>query len=112
MLKEGLFHSTDSGAKFTKLAGIESVDFLAIGKASPQNPSAPAIYVLGKTATVAKSLFRSSDNGATWTDLGPPAIGKEPLAMAADRRVYGRVFFGTGGNGIIMGEISSSTNIP
>jgi len=109
MLKEGLFHSIDSGAKFTKIADIESVDFMAIGKASPQNPSVPTVYILGKTANVAKSLFRSTDNGVTWTDLGPPSIGKPPLAMAADRRVYGRVFFGTGGNGIIVGEINTSS---
>jgi len=106
MLKEGLFHSTDSGTTFTKVPGIESSDFLAIGKG---NSSVPAVYVLGKTATVAKSLFRSNDNGATWTDLGLPEIGKEPFAMAADRRFYGRVFFGTGGNGIMMGEIGSDT---
>ncbi|HSH94712.1 MAG TPA: hypothetical protein VK968_11250, partial [Roseimicrobium sp.] len=104
MLKEGLFHSTDSGAKFTKIAGIDSVDFLAVGKASPSNPGVPAVYILGKMGAVEKSLFRSIDNGATWTDLGVPAIGKSPFCMAADRCVFGRVYFGTTGNGAMVGE--------
>ncbi|MEY3898187.1 MAG: hypothetical protein RLZZ214_3708 [Verrucomicrobiota bacterium] len=108
MLKEGLFHSTDSGAKFTKIAGIESVDFMAVGKAAPGNPTVPSVYILGKMGDVAKSLFRTTDNGATWTNLGIPAIGKTPLCMAADRQVYGRVFFGTGGNGFLFGEIDPS----
>ena len=109
MLKEGLFHSTDSGAKFTKIPAVESVDFMAVGKASPGNPTVPAVYVLGKVNKAATSLYRSLDNGATWTDLGAPTIGRSPQSMAADRRVYGRVFFATGGNGIMMGEIDSSS---
>ncbi|MEY3898185.1 MAG: hypothetical protein RLZZ214_3706 [Verrucomicrobiota bacterium] len=108
MLKQGLFHSTDSGAKFTKIAGIESVDFLAVGKASPSNPEVPAVYILGKMGAVEKSLFRSTDNGVTWTDLGLPDIGKTPFCMAADRLEYGRVFFGTTGNGFLSGVIDSS----
>jgi hypothetical protein len=104
MIKAGLFHSSDSGTTFTKIAAVESVDFMAIGKAAPSGPATPAIYVLGKMNNAAKSLYRSLDEGATWTDLGLPAIGKTPLSMAADRRVYGRVFFGTAGNGILMGE--------
>ncbi len=107
MLKEGLFHSIDSGAKFTKIAAVESVDFMAVGKASPSNPSVPSVYILGKLNKLGKSLYRSIDNGATWTDLGSPAIGRTPQSMAADRRVYGRIFFATGGNGIMVGEIDS-----
>jgi hypothetical protein len=103
-MKEGLFHSTDSGETFTRITDVKGVDFLAIGKASPANPDIPAVYVLGKVNSDVKSLHRSTDNGSTWTDLDLPEIGKTPLTMAADRRVYGRVFFGTGGNGILMGE--------
>lgn len=103
--KHGLFHSTDSGATFTKIDDIDSVDFLGVGKASPSNPDIPAVYVLGKMGEVEKSLFGSIDNGETWTDLGVPAIGKSPFCMTADRRVFGRVFFGTSGNGIMMGEL-------
>jgi hypothetical protein len=108
MSKQGLFHSTDSAAKFSKIPGIDSVDFLAVGKASPSNPGVPAVYILGKMGAVEKSLFRSIDNGATWTDLGLPAIGKNPFCMSADRREFGRVFFGTTGNGILMGEAGTS----
>ncbi|MET0263851.1 MAG: sialidase family protein [Rariglobus sp.] len=104
ILKQGLFYSTDSGATFTAIPRVKSVDFMAIGKASPEPPGVPAIYILGKVGDIKKSLFRSLDNGATWTDLGLPAIGKTPLSMAADRQVYGRVFFGTAGNGILYGE--------
>jgi hypothetical protein len=108
MAKQGLFHSTDSGATFTQIAGIDSAEFIAVGKASPQNPSVPAVYILGKMGEVEKSLFGSIDNGATWTDLGIPAIGKFPFCMAADRRVFGRVYFGTTGNGAMVGDIDPS----
>ena len=101
----GLYHSTNSGVSFVKITDVQSAQFVAVGKASPLTPSVPAVYVYGTVNKVDNHLFRSNDNGGTWTDLGQPAIGTTPLAMAADRQVYGRVFFGAGGNGILMGTI-------
>ena len=97
-------YHTNARNTFTKIAGIDSAEFMAVGKASPSNSSVPAVYFLGKMGAAEKSLFRSIDNGATWTDLGVPAIGKTPFCMAADRRVFGRVYFGTTGNGLLFGE--------
>lgn len=104
MITAGLFHSINSGISFAKIEAVQKTEFLAIGKASPKNPSIPTIYVFGTVNNIAKSLFRSVDNGVTWENLGMPAIGKTPLSMAADRQVYGRVFFGTGGNGFFYSE--------
>jgi hypothetical protein len=101
MLKDGLYHSVNSGASFSKIPSVQNAKFIALGKG---RTAIPAIYVLGKVDNVDDSLFRSDDNGATWTNLGAPAIGKDAFSMTADRRVYGRVFFGTQGNGIMMGN--------
>lgn len=104
MIKEGLYHSTNSGASFDKISAVQSAEFMAVGKASPGNPSNPAVFVYGTVNNIERSLFRSDDNGVTWTNLGAPATGKGSFHMTADRQVYGRVFFGTTGNGIFMGE--------
>lgn len=102
MISSGLYHSTDSGTSFQKINQVQSAEFLAIGKESPDKPNTPAIYVFGKVNTIDKCLFRSEDNGVNWVNLGTPAIGRDPLCMAADRQVYGRVFMGTGGNGFFV----------
>lgn len=104
MKDSGLYHSTNSGASFTKITAVQKAEFIAIGKASPGKPNDPAIYVLGTVNNIAKSLFRSNDNGVTWKNLGSPKIGRVPLCMAADRQVYGRIFIGTGGNGYFYCE--------
>lgn len=109
MMKSGLYHSTNSGTSFQKISQVQSADFFAVGKASPSKPTIPALYVFGKVNNIDKSLFRSDDNGATWVNLGPPAIGRDPLCMSADRQVYGRVFIGTGGNGFFVLEPDAPT---
>ena len=111
MTKEALYHSIDSGTTFTKIANVQSADFIAVGKASTANPSTPPVYVYGKVnGSPDLSLYRSDDNGATWMDLGAPQIGDAPFAMAADQQVYGRVYLGTKGNGIFYGEPSTGTS--
>ena len=96
---QGLYHSTDAGLRFSKIPCVATVDFMAIGKAATKL-SYPAIYILGTLDGKAdKQLYRSIDEGKSWKSLGVPAIGKTPRCMAADRRVYGRVYLGTGGNG-------------
>ncbi len=101
----GLYHSINSGLSFTRISNVQRADFIGVGKASPFTPTIPAVYVFGTVNNINSSLFRSNDNGVTWESLGTPAIGRAPLAMAADRQVYGRVFIGAGGNGFFVGTI-------
>jgi chitodextrinase len=111
----GLYHSTNSGASFTKLTNVQLADFVSCGKASPSTPTIPALYVYGTVNNIANGLFRSNDNGATWETIGAPVqTGKTPYCMVADRQVYGRVFFGTNGNGLLYTEDSgfSDTQAP
>jgi uncharacterized protein YjdB len=96
----GLYHSTNSGVNFTKITKVQSAKLMALGKGAMTDP---AIYVVGTVDNIPNSMFRSDNNGATWTVVSNPAIS-EPRNLSADRRTYGRVFMGSAGNGIYVGE--------
>lgn len=109
----GLVHSTNSGTSFTKLSNVQYAYSVTIGKASPTSPTVPAIYVYGTVNNIANGLFRSNDNGVTWTLISSPIrTGLKFLSMSADRRVYGRVYFGTLGNGIMYMDAESDIIVP
>jgi len=109
MSTNGLHHSINSGTSFTKINAVQKADFIAVGKASPSSPTIPALYVYGTVNNIANSLSRSNDNGVTWETISSHIkTGLTPLCMAADRNVYGRVFFGAGGNGFFMMTIAGS----
>jgi xyloglucan-specific exo-beta-1,4-glucanase len=57
----GLAHSTDSGATFTKVGGINSCGAVGLGKAAP-DASYPTLYMWGAVGT-ARGLLRSTDHG-------------------------------------------------
>lgn len=96
----GLYHSTNSGVSFTKITKVQSAKLMALGKGPLNDPS---IYVFGTVENITNSVFRSDNEGVTWTVVSNPAIS-EPRNLAADRRTYGRVFIGSAGNGIYVGE--------
>lgn len=96
----GLYHSTNSGDNFTKISNVQNARLMAVGMAAI---NIPAVYVFGTVNNIANGLFRSDDNGATWTTISSPAINFM-RNLAADRRVYGRVFAGLDGNGIYTGQ--------
>jgi len=105
----GLYHSINSGSSFTKINDVQKADFIAVGKASPTTLTVPALYVYGTVNNIANSLFRSNDNGTTWETISSPIrTGVTPLCLAADRNVYGRVFFGGGGNGFFIVTIAGT----
>ena len=109
----GLYHSTNSGASFTQIANVQLANSVSLGKASPATPTIPALYVYGTVNNVADGLFRSNDNGTTWQIISAPVhTGGSVYGMAADRQVYGRVFFGTSGNGTFYVEESVDTQAP
>ncbi|MGA2855063.1 MAG: hypothetical protein ABSE90_13155, partial [Verrucomicrobiota bacterium] len=104
----GLYHSTDGGVSFSKLNTIDGVEALGFGKAAP-GKDFPAIFLLG-TIHQLHARFRSDDAGRTWVriddDQHQYANADVPLIIG-DPRIYGRVYFTTGGRGVIYGDIKN-----
>ncbi|MCW2875369.1 exo-alpha-sialidase [Actinacidiphila oryziradicis] len=100
----GLYRSTDGGKSFTKVSGPWASYTLGFGKAAP-GAAYPAVFaVLAFDTTTC--VFRSDDEGATWTRINDDAhqwgwIGQ---TITGDPRVHGRVYLGTNGRGIQYGD--------
>ncbi len=110
----GLYHSTDSGATFTQINNVQNPTLMAVGAAAT---TTPAVYVMGEVNSITDGVFRSDDAGNTWTEIDTPEykMGDQPSVMAADLNTYGRVFIGTGGDGIYVGTDTGSgggTTVP
>ncbi|MER5198976.1 cellulose binding domain-containing protein [Streptomyces sp. NPDC002755] len=104
----GLWHSTDSGATFSKLSGVEQADTIGFGKAAT-GASYQTLYTSAKIAGV-RGIFRSTDKGVTWTRVNDDAHqwGWTGGAITGDPRVYGRVYVSTNGRGVIYGDTSDT----
>jgi xyloglucan-specific exo-beta-1,4-glucanase len=103
---DGLYRSTDSGQSFVKVESIAEVYALGFGKAA-LGQNYPAVYVAGKVADV-QGLFRSDDAGRTWVRINDDLHQFGQInVITGDPRVYGRVYLGTGGRGILYGEPTS-----
>ncbi|MER5376630.1 cellulose binding domain-containing protein [Streptomyces sp. NPDC002553] len=104
----GLWHSTDGGASFAKLANVQEADTIGFGKAAA-GASYQTLYTSAKIAGV-RGVFRSTDKGATWTRINDDAhqFGWTGAAITGDPRVYGRVYLATNGRGVIYGDTSDA----
>ncbi len=99
----GLYHSTDAGATFTKLGAVPEAYSLGFGKAAAGRDF-PALYLAGKIEQI-PGLFRSDDAGATWVRINDDQHQFGSIShVTGDPRIYGRVYFATGGRGIICGD--------
>lgn len=100
----GLYRSTDGGATFTKLTSCWASYTLAFGKAAP-GADQPAIYMVGSTESIT-AVYRSDDGAKTWVRVNDDRHqwGWIGAAIAADPRLYGRVYIATNGRGIQYGE--------
>ncbi|MET9426713.1 cellulose binding domain-containing protein [Streptomyces sp. NPDC003036] len=108
----GLWHSTDSGATFTKVQGVDQADTIGFGKAAP-GASYPALYSSAKVGGV-RGIFRSTDAGASWVRINDDAHqwGWTGAAITGDPRVYGRVYVSTNGRGIVYGDTAGGDTGP
>jgi hypothetical protein len=104
----GLYHSTDGGSSFTKLASVGGADALGFGKAAP-GKNFPALYLLGSVNRL-HARYRSDDAGQSWVRIDDDqhqfANANVPLIIG-DPRIYGRAYFTTGGRGVIYGDINN-----
>ena len=98
-----VFRSVDSGKTYDTVPGVTESMALGFGKSKPDKKY-PAVYVVGKVGDL-YGFFRSDDEGATWTRINDDNhqfgyVG----AITGDPRIYGRVYIGTGGRGIVYGD--------
>jgi hypothetical protein len=107
----GLFRSTDSGTSFTKVSSVTSAINIGMGKAAT-GAGYQALYLIGNVGGV-DGIFRSDDTGATWVRINTDAhqYGNAGEALTGDPRVYGRVYLGTNGRGIIYADTTGGTTV-
>jgi len=108
----GLWHSTDAGTSFTRLPGLDAADTIGFGRAAPGR-TYPALYTSASVQGV-RGIFRSDDAGATWVRINDDAHqwGWTGSAITGDPRVYGRVYVGTNGRGVVVGDPAGGSGAP
>ncbi|HEY4395718.1 MAG TPA: sialidase family protein, partial [Polyangia bacterium] len=98
-----LNHSTDSGKSFDAVGSVTEAYALGFGKAA-EGKTYPALYLIGKIGDVT-GYFRSDDKGESWVRINDDQHQWGFCTIIiGDPRVPGRVYIGTGGRGIIVGE--------
>jgi hypothetical protein len=99
----GLLHSTDAGATFEPVERVQSAYAVGFGKAAP-DADYPAIF-LGGTIDNQLGLYRSDDAGASWVRIDDLQHQYGYLnVISGDPQIYGRVYLGTSGRGIVYGD--------
>ena len=109
-----IYHSTDSGANWTKLSNftstwgsnpfvpeVQGATLVALGKAALGSPYSAAVYVVG-VVNGQWGIYRSDDGGASWTRFNDDAHQYGGIGvLAADQNVYGRIYFSGTGRGLL-----------
>lgn len=105
----GLLRSTNSGASFTKLANVAGANNIGFGKAA-SGKTYQALYLIGTIGST-QGIFRSDDTGVSWVRINDDQhqYGNAGDAITGDPRVYGRVYLGTNGRGVIYGDGTGGT---
>ncbi|MCW3060852.1 MAG: carbohydrate-binding protein [Capsulimonas sp.] len=101
----GVFHSTDGGASFVSIGSVHDAQKIGFGKAAPGRDY-PALYLTGQTREGASGAFRSDDIGQTWVRINDDfhQYGYSGQAITGDPRIYGRVYMGSNGRGILYAD--------
>jgi xyloglucan-specific exo-beta-1,4-glucanase len=104
--RNGLYHSSDGGLNFAQITKASSVIAISFGKSVP-GKNDPALFIAG-TIDGLTSIFRSVDAGLTWVRVNDDQhqYGTRFRCIAADPRIFGRVYVGTDGRGIVYGDIA------
>ncbi|MFB9185598.1 cellulose binding domain-containing protein [Dactylosporangium sucinum] len=100
----GLYRSTDFGTSFTKVSTVQAADAIGFGKGAPGRPNL-AVFMVGQVDGK-KGVYRSDDNAASWVRINDDQhqYGNIGDTITGDPRIYGRVYLGTNGRGIIYGD--------
>ena len=100
----GLFHSTDAGRSFARIDGGVTINALSFGKAPP-GKDYPALFAIGTLGDL-KAIWRSDDAGQSWIRINDDQhqYGTRFRCISGDPRIFGRVYVGTDGRGVLCAD--------
>jgi xyloglucan-specific exo-beta-1,4-glucanase len=100
----GLFRSTDGGVSFAKVASVQAANAVGFGKGAPGRSNV-AVFAVAQVDGK-KGVYRSDDSAASWLRINDDQhqYGNIGDTITGDPRIYGRVYLGTNGRGIIYGD--------
>jgi hypothetical protein len=100
----GLYHSTDGGVTWTQI-NVAYANSVAVGAPSPWTHR-NAVFLYGQTSSsAAMAIYRSDDDGQSWIRINDDRHQYGgPTLIQADTRVFGRVYLGMNGRGIVYGD--------
>jgi hypothetical protein len=106
---DGLYHSRDTSKAFLHLNGVQEIHAFGFGKAPP-GADYPALYLIGVVDGV-RGIFRSDDTARTWVRINDDQHQWGLLLhITGDPKLYGRVYVGTHGRGIVYGDPAGRHN--
>lgn len=105
--KGGLWHSTDGGKKWERVLPDVITVAKQVGLGAPATgQNYPSVYVGGVVGGL-RGFFRSDDEGKTWVRINDDAHQYGNVSVInGDSRIYGRLYVGTNGRGILYAERS------
>lgn len=99
----GLYKTTNGGTTFTKVTALTTSTAFAFG-APASGSSTPTVYSYGTVSGI-KGMYRSTDLGTNWDQInGSQTFPAGVKGIAGDRQVFGRIYVGTGGRGVLYGQ--------
>jgi photosystem II stability/assembly factor-like uncharacterized protein len=98
-----LYHSKDAGISAVRIENVQQIYAVGFGKAA-SGKTYPAIYLVG-TVNDIYGVFRSIDEGTSWTRINDDDHEFGSINhCTGDETVFGRVYLGPEGRGIIYGQ--------
>lgn len=107
LANQGLFFSSDYGMSWEKNEVLDAVPLMGLG-AAPENSHYPSIYVLARTKEDREFWYYcSTDRGESFHRINDhqARIGNNPQFIEGDRQTFGKVYIGTNGSGVVVGEL-------
>jgi hypothetical protein len=101
-INNGLWCSTNSGASFSKVSGVQAAHTVGFGKAK-SGGGYPAIYLHGEINNT-WGVYRSDDRAATWMRINDDQHQYGGIAQViGDPKIYGRCYIAA--LGIVYGDL-------
>lgn len=101
---DGLWRTTNSGASFFKVPGVQAAHTVGFGRTAT-GTGHPFVYLHGQISGT-WGVYRTENQGTNWTRINDDQHQYGNIQqVVGDPRIYGRCYIAAGGRGILYGDI-------